>query len=529
MSTFAEVFAEFLDQTQTKYIFGFPGGATVELAEKCRLRGIEFVLAHSEASAGYMANMYGDLTGTPGVAMATLGPGASNLVNPTALALLDRTPFVAITGSQGLGAGNYPHQKFNQVSLFEPVTKWSTQASAASLGKQLSKAWRLATNERPGPVHLDVPADEPTRETPDLDAAPDPQKVGGLSWDVEAACRALSSARHPMILAGNGAGRHRVGAALNALVESCGIPFVTTSKAKGVISERSPWWGGVLDMASPRHIEAFVSRADLLLLVGFDPVELIRHWHPTCPVITIDASPDVDVVFAPSIEMVGDMTGILNAMVTTLKASSAWTPEDVDAQRTSYRETATMVCHDALAPSLAIEALRAALPSNTIVVSDVGSHKMALGSLWECSEPRTFFQSNGLGTMGYSMGAGIAAKLLQPDVPVAVLTGDGGFAMVTSELGTASDLGLSLIVVVFSDGALDRIVRKQVAQNYPAIGTQFGKPNYRHIAAAFGAAGYEAGTQSAIREAIQEALTNRGPSLIEVVVSTKEYERQFET
>ena len=526
MATVAEVFGTAVRDAGVGHVFGFPGGATVELAERARLVDVEFVLAHSEWSAGYMAGMYGDLTGRPGVLLTTIGPGATNAVNATANALLDRSPMLTITGRHGLGSSTHAHQRLNQVSILEPVTKWSTTIEAPAFAEQLHRALRIALAERPGPVHLDLPSDQPHAATRGEAPGPLPCVRYGVPAGVEEAAGRLRRARRPVVVAGYTALRHGAGEGLRRLVERWGLPVVTTPKAKGVVPESHPYWAGVVEMAGPHFMNEFVGQADLLIAAGLDAVELILPWKHRMPVVHVDPLPNTDDVYVSELDLVGDIGGALAAIAELAPEGPCWTEREIAEHRDEYLRR-NLVPSDGLAPSRVVFAAREQIDETALVISDVGSHKMLLGGLWRTERPRTFFMSNGLGTMGFSLPAAIAAQLVHPDRRVVSFVGDGGLAMVSGELGTAVDRGLPIVVVVFNDRSLDRILRKQEAEGYPAIGTTFGNPDLVKLAEAHGAAGFRARTEAQFRGALEQALRAGGPALVDAQIDTREYQVQF--
>jgi acetolactate synthase-1/2/3 large subunit len=525
----AEAFGEILRHEGVRHTFGFPGGATVEMAERASQRGVDFVLAHSEWAAGYMAAMHGDVTGRPGVLLTTLGPGATNAANATANALLDRSPMLVVTGRTPLGAGSHSHQRLDQPGLFAPITKWSTMVAGPSFRRQMHRGLRLAVAERPGPVHLDLPADHVSADCEEASPgwALEARVHYGPPEGVEEAARALARARRPLVVAGYTALRRGACAPLRRMAERWGVPVVTTPKAKGVLPESHPYWAGVIEMAGAHGMDRFVGGADLLLAVGFDPVELIMPWKHRTPVVHVDFLPNTDDVYVSELDLVGDISAALEGLADLAgDGAPRWTEREVADWRREYLRR-NVVAGDGLTPSRVVFAAREILDPTSVVVSDVGSHKMLLGGLWRTELPRTFFMSNGLGTMGFALPAALAAQLLLPDRRVVCFTGDGGLAMVSGELGTAADRRLGVVVVVFDDGALDRIVRKQEAQRYALLGTRFGNPDFVKLADAYGLAGFRAETEAEFRRALDEALRCGGPALIDARIDPEEYRVQF--
>lgn len=528
MASVASYLGQSLAREGIKYMFGYPGGATVELAEMARRSGTEFVLAHSEWAAGYMAGMYGDLTGRPGVLATTLGPGATNAVNATAQAYLDRQPMLTFTGRVSLRDGNHAHQNLDQRAIFGPVTKWSTTVSGASFARNLRRAMRIATDERPGPVHFDIPADEAQADCPETDVVPlhDYQRAYGPAGAIDAAAGMLLASRRPVLIAGNTARRRGASAGIAQLAERKGIPVLTTPKAKGVIDERHPLWAGVIQMAGHRFMDGLISRADLVIAVGFDPVELITAWNQSAPVLHIDYTSNTDDVYTSALDLIGDINATCSELASSRLGASGWTERDLADHRRQYLETVVLNSNE-LTPSHVVFATREAAPESSIMISDVGSHKMLLGGLWPTYSPNTFFMSNGLGTMGIALPSAIATQLVYPDRRVICGVGDGGLAMVAGELGTVADRELPILIIVFNDGALDRIRRKQWANSFPAVGTEFGNPDFVRLAESYGISAYGASSKDEFAKALAKAQEASGPFLIDAKIDTEEYDAQF--
>ncbi|MCL6472949.1 MAG: thiamine pyrophosphate-binding protein [Firmicutes bacterium] len=439
MTTLAEHMVTVLKNTGVKRIFGYPGGATLDVMEEAHKQGVDFVLTRAEWSAAYMAAMTGDLSDAPGVVLATLGPGATNLVNGVSHAYLDRSPMIAITGRPSLRESRSVHQRLPQVSLFEHVTKWSTTLTAESGAFDIRKAVRIAKAERPGPVHLDLPSDQPKKPVNPL-----PERYDKLAQTViygtveqpDELILRLNESRRPVALVGPGTIRNHASNALRSFVEAWGIPVVTSVKAKGVLDERHPYWCGVIDMAGAKRIRQFLNECDLIVAICFDPVELIGAWTIDVPVIHVDLVPDMDCAYGAEVEVMSNVCGLLEGLAKHPVPGPKWREEDVRRFRVEL-ESDLVAQLPGILPSRVVRAAREVLPEDTLVVTDTGSHKVLLGQLWSAYSPKTYFVSNGLGTMGFGLPGAIAAKLVEPNKPVVCFTGDGGFAMVSSELQTA--------------------------------------------------------------------------------------------
>jgi acetolactate synthase-1/2/3 large subunit len=526
----SEVMAQYLKAAGIGHIFGYPGDPNIDFMEAARRAGMQFVLGRREGTAGLMAEAYGFLTARPGVCMSTLGPGSSNMLNAVAGATLDRVPLIAISGQiERRREQTFTHQVLNHNLIFSPVSKWATHVSPDTVGGVMRKALRMAMAERPGAVHITTHADVVGAEAsderivlPPLESRQSTQVFG----DGDAVKR-LRSARRPMVLAGISAQRAGASAALVHFAETIGCPVVVSPMAKGVMAEDHAFYAGTLDMACNRYVWGFLAGADLLLCVGFDAVELIKPWTLAAPTIHIDSTPNTDQIYPAEIELVGPIPGILDALASACGSLERWSR----AQLATHREGLKKAYYAGrvpgrLNPTDVIDVVRAAMPRDTIAATDVGSHKLLVGQGWATYEPRAMLMTNGLSSMGYSLPAGMAAKLLYPGRAVVSFVGDGGFAMVQGELGLAASLKLGLVVVVFCDGSLNRIALKQAQRNYPSWGTLLEPVDIERLAPAMGCDGVMASDEKTLQEAFGRRSPER-PLVIGAVIDPSQYAAQF--
>jgi len=529
--------ARFLARAGIHYLFGYPGDPNIELMEHCRREGLDFVLTRREGTAALMADACGQLTGLPGVCISTLGPGSTNLVNGVATAFLDRTPMIAISGQMSTRMEPvFTHQYVDHGRLFAPVSKWATPVVPEAAGTIMRKALRIATAERPGPVHLSTAANALTAEATDSEIrlpplapageAPQAFSVTGARTDPGAI---LDGARKPIVLAGMSAVRAGCGPSLRALAEELGVPVVVSPKAKGILAEDHRYFAGTIDMACNKKLWSFLASGDLILAVGFDAVELIKSWQLTVPVVHIDATPNTDQVYPADVEFVGAIPIVLDAFRRAGAGSGPrWPERDIERHRTElFDEYYSGRVAGKLNPSDVVDVVRNNLPSTTIATTDVGSHKLLVGQGWKTCEPRTLLMTNGLSSMGFSLPAAITAKLLRPDRPVVCFTGDGGFAMVQSELQVASSLGLGVLVVVFCDNSLHRIELKQMVKKYPSWGTRFESSDIVRLAEAMGGDGERVDSQEALERVVRGARDLTRPLVIEARIDPEQYVAQF--
>jgi acetolactate synthase-1/2/3 large subunit len=532
----AEVIVQYLAAAGIRHVFGYPGDPNIELMEAARRAGMQFVLGRREGTAGLMAEAYGFLTGRPGVCMSTLGPGSSNLVNAVAGAWLDRVPMIALSGQiERRREQTFTHQVLDHNRLFAPVSKWTTHVAPDTVAAVMRRAVRTAMAERPGPVHVTTPADAIGAEALDaaialppletLSAAPQVFASEAAAADVPARVRA---ARRPAVLAGIGAQRAGADRALARLAETLGLPVVVSPMAKGVLAEDHPCHAGTLDMACNAFVWDFLKGCDLLLAVGFDAVELIKPWALAVPTVHIDATPNTDQIYPADAEIVGDIPSILEAIVGAWRGEPKWTTTEVGRHREGLRAAyyAGRVAGK-LNPTDVVDLVRQALPREAIATTDVGSHKLLVGQGWTAYAPRAVLMTNGLSSMGYSLPAAIVAKLLEPARPVVCFIGDGGLAMVQSELRLAAGLGLGLLVVVFCDDSLNRIEIKQAQRNYPSWGTGLEPTDIPQLARAMACEGVTVESAAALGRALAAARPQDRPLVIGARIDPTQYRAQF--
>jgi acetolactate synthase-1/2/3 large subunit len=536
VATVSSVMAKMLRGEGIDLMFGVPGGETIDFMEACHQEGIKYVLAKREGNAAFMADMYGQLTGRPGLVCSTLGPGSSNLANGLANAMLDRSPMIAVTGQVVTGRlDTWTHQNINHMRLFESITKMTAPITPQAAARITRRAVRVATASRPGPVHLDLSSDVAKAESKE-EALPslNMRRVGQWSQvlamgdGAEEVTAALKKARRPIVVAGLSAAREGASSALVGFAEKWGVPVITSAKSKGVMPENHRLFAGVIDMAAPDLVWNFIKGADLILAVGFDPVELIKNWTVPAPVIHIDSVPNTDMVYYAQTEVIGDIAVALEALSSYAPSEPKWDESEIAANRKAiWKKVVEDSTSVGLAPHRVVLECREAFAYDAIVTCDVGSHKLLIGQLWEARQPQTIFQSNGLSSMGFAFPGAIAASLATPGRQVLCMTGDGGFSMGLSDLETAVAHNLPVVTVVFSDGSLNRIQIKQAEKNYAVIGTTTQKHHFARVAEAYGAMGLVAEDAASMRSALAKAKGAKGPVVIEACIDPSEYTVQF--
>ncbi|HEV8656244.1 MAG TPA: acetolactate synthase large subunit [Candidatus Limnocylindria bacterium] len=522
----AQLLVRCLENEGVRYVFGIPGEETLDLNAALEdSEKIRFVLTRHEQAAAFMADVYGRLSSFPGVCLATLGPGATNLLTGVADAQLDRAPLVAITGQAGLERVHLEsHQYIDVVQMFTPVTKWSTRISVPeSVPEVVRKAFRLARIEKPGATHIELPEDVAKE-----DVRSAPLEVRRTSYPkaqqdaIDRAVEIINAAKAPVILAGNGVTRrHAVGNptvdALRRFVQRSRVPATWTYMAKGVIDPKSRHALGPVGLQRPGADLANVkvlADADLVIAVGYDLVEWAPVlWNPRRDktVVHVDSTAaELDGHYQPSIEVIGELDESLAGLADAVR------PRAERSSGGGARTTSTRDEGGPLQPRAVVADLREALGPDDIVVSDVGAHKVWLARLFPTERPNTVVISNGLASMGIALPGAIAAKLVHPERKVVAFSGDGGFLMNVQELETAKRLATAIVVVVLVDDRLGVIEVNEKREFGRAFATEFGNPDFVQLGRAFGIAGYAVENARDLLPTLRRALDLGGPALIAV-------------
>ena len=524
MITHAEAMAQTLAARGVQFVFGLPGGEIVAFIDACRRAGLRFLLTGHESSAAWMAQVVGQMTGVPGVCCATLGPGATNLVTGVANAWLDRAPMLAVTAQIPSAAiHTMTHQRLPLDKLFASVTKGAFHVGGEDTVEMVDRSMDLAARPRPGPVHLALPSDVAVQDNRE-NGSPKRQrgdKIEAVDSRVDEIAARLEAAERPLLLIGLGA-VPRSAPAIRALIEKLQSPFLVTPKAKGIASEDHPLFAGVASgMAIDKEIVETIRCADLILGVGFDPVECDKTWFADAPVVALDTARMAEGDYRP-LEAIGDLESMLGRLSLGITKPKPWPRELLEGRRAAIqrapRESTT-----GLSPLRLVEELRSVFPPNGIATCDVGSHKLVMGQFWRCYEPGTFLMSNGLSGMGFGIPAAIAAQLVSPEKPVLAVVGDGGMLMMLHDLALIRELALPVIMVVLTDRSLSLIRVSAERRGFPPYGVDFTPPDFARIALAFGIASQRATSILAVRACVETALAKRIPFLIEVPIDYREY------
>jgi acetolactate synthase-1/2/3 large subunit len=529
--TVAEIVVSHLVNAGIATVFGLPGGENVQVLEALRRQGMHFVLVRNESSAVFMADATARLTGKPGVCLTTLGPGAMNAVAGVAHAYLERSPVLIISAQTPDHLLAYhTHQVLDLEAIFRPITKGTFAVTADNAGVVVEQALALATHGRPGPVHLRISnesaglmagTDQPRTPSTTLVSTSAAESTTALAT----AQRLLMQAQCPVIVVGVGLEPEQPYAALRELAEAAHAPVLVTPKAKGALSDNHPLAAGVIGLTRSDPAYQILDEADAIIAVGFDVVELVKPWQQTAPLIWLAPWANADPKIAAVAEFVGPLQPILEQFSDLpFPSVSDWGEERVARWRAAQAaRTLPAPQPGRLRPQTVLQILRQQLPPETLVTTDVGSHKILAALTWPVYAPNRYLLSNGLSCMGYGLTAAIAGSLALNRQPTVAFTGDAGLAMVMGELALLHELQTPVIVVVFNDSALDLIRSAQVRAKQPVFGTEFINPNFAQIAAAYGLDAYQVHDEASCLHAIQTALAAGRPCLIEALIDPVSY------
>jgi acetolactate synthase I/II/III large subunit len=516
-------------------VFGIPGGGTSsDLLCNMDEHGLEFILTQHETTAAIMASVVGEIKGIPGVCVADLGPGALSLGPGLAYSLLDRAPLITLTDRYGSENVDYAlRQKISHTDSFKPITKLSTTLSTTNWNAMINRAFKLSTTPNYGPVHLDVPNDIVKQEVSDeiqagtinaYQLSPDENQINKAVKEIE-------KAKYPVIIAGLGInfGTGNQFTLLEKLVSKWNIPIFKTGKAKGAVSDKHELSLGLF-MGGKLEVPVF-EKCDLIVAIGLDPVELLpKKWMYPQKIVSLSETPNNEEMYYADIEVVGSLQKGLEALNYLLtESNSMWTKEEVSDYRRQVIEKLSYEA-DGLSANRVVEISQELLPSDTLMTTDVGASKLIVTQLWESVNPKSFFMSNGLATMGFALPAAMALQHLFPDKTVASLSGDGGFMMRLPDIATAVQNKWPVINIIFSDQRLSLMDVKQKSKGYEkTAGNGFRAPDYVTFAKSFGANGWKAETEEELTHAIKQALasTNQMPSIIEAKIDPTSYHNQF--
>ncbi len=534
----SDLFVRALEAEGVEHIFGLPGEENADLMISLLDSRIRFVLCRHEQAAAFMADAYGRLTGKAGVCLATLGPGATNLVTGIADAHLDRSPVVAIVGqAETERLHKESHQNMDTVSMYRPITKWSQSVMRPeNVPEIVRKAFKLAETEKPGPCLIELPEDVAAAEVTGEPIRPDEVRRPAADWKaVDAAIELITAAENPIILAGNGSVRKHAARQLRRFARKTGIPVINTFMGKGAVPRGDQHCLFTIGLQGGDHANLAIDQADLVIAVGYDLVEYApRAWDRSGnkKVLHIDYSPaEVDQDYPVEVEVVSDVADALWQINEALNRKcegrlplhdiGRWAP----LRRTILDDFAMEKDDTAfpMKPQKILWEVREFLGPSDILLSDVGAHKMWIARYYQCDEPNTCLISNGFCSMGFALPGAIGAKFAHPQAKVLAICGDAGVMMNIHDIETAARLKLNVVIMVWLDGEYGLIKWKQ--QNHfdgRHSDLAFNNPDFELLAKAFGCWGKTVQSPQELVPALQEAFLQPGPAIVAVPVDYAE-------
>ncbi len=531
----SDLFIQCLEAEGVERIYGVPGEENADFMRSVESSSIEFILTRHEQGAAFMAGVYGRLTGKVGVCLGTLGPGATNLITGVADSNMDRAPVLVITGQGALTRQHKEsHQVMNVVEMYRPVTKWSCAINHPdNIPEIVHKAVKLAGTEKPGACHIELAEDVAAMETqatplrPSRVRRPVPDgKIIDQVWE------RLKSAKSPLIIAGNGTIRTRASQQLRQLCATTGIGALMTFMAKGALDLDDPQCLYTVGMGQRDYPQLAINAADLILTVGYDPVEYgPSKWNEECTkaIVHMDFEPaESDQYYQPEIEVIGDLAHGLAALNERISRDGAPT-YDLTAQRklrdnmqAEFAEYAADKTTGSIRPQKAVADARAVLRPADILLSGVGAHKMWVARHYQSHKPNTCLISNGFCSMGMPLPGAIAAKHAVPDAHVLAIVGDGDIMMNVQEMETASRLGSDIAVLVWEDREYGLIAWKQEQDFGSHTDLSFNNPDWAQLCASMRWHHQFCENAADLQGCLRTALDHDGPAMVVIPIDYRE-------
>jgi len=527
----AELFVKCLEEEGVSHIYGVPGEENEDLLFALQSSNIEFVPTRHEQGAAFIANVYGRLTGKAGVCLATLGPGATNLITGVADAYLDKAPLVAITGQGARSRMHHEsHQMIDIVQMFEAISKYNTSIQQVEVIPEIvRKAFKIAETEKPGAVHIEMPEDIASELLENNNSALSVKTVRRPSADSRAIREAeqiLNSAEKVLILAGNGAIRKRSSEALYKLIQSTNIRVANTFMGKGAISSKDLLSLGTVGLGFKDYIIEAFEAAEVVVCVGYDIAEYDpKNWNIGIKkkIVHIDFEPsEVFEDYIPDVEIVGDICDALTQLELTVdkRFEIEWTTATKNRIDESIAKYTADDREEQFDTPMIINAIRQVMPDDGLLISDVGTHKMWIARNYNTYCPNGCIISNGLASMGIALPGGIAAKSIDKNRAVVSLMGDGGALMNFQEIETAKRLGLGYVIIIANDNNYGLITWKQKMHTGESTGTALTNPDFVKLGESFGIDAYKPKNVGDFKQILQDSFDHNRLTLIEIPIST---------
>ncbi|TXR49603.1 acetolactate synthase large subunit [Phyllobacterium endophyticum] len=521
-----------LENEGTDRIFGIPGEENLDVVESIRNSSIQLILTRHEQAAAFMAATYGRLTGKPGVCLTTLGPGALNLSTGAAYALLGAMPMIMITGQKGiLSSRQARFQIVDVVASMKPLTKLSRQiVSPLMIPTMVREAFRVAQEERPGPVHLELPEDIAAEECENVALiAPHPVDLPTASDQaLDRAADIILRARRPLLMLGAAASRPRSTADLAQFVLRTRIPFFTTQMGKGTVPGGTELYMGTAALSERDYVHEAIEQADLIITIGHDTIEkppfLMGEGGPK--VVHVGYQPaSVEQVYFPQCEVVGDIGPSLKALADRIEGKLTNAGALLHLRKRILERIGARATEDRFTPQRLVRAVREVMPHDGILALDNGMYKIWFARNYRTEMANTLLLDNALATMGAGLPSAMTAAMLYPGRRVMAICGDGGFMMNSQELETAVRLKLNLVVLVIEDKAYGMIRWKQAVDRFPDFGMTFNNPDFVKYAQSYAAKGTRVSDIGDFKDVLEKAFADGGVHLVSIPIDYSENER----
>ena len=528
----SDLFVKALETEGVEYVFGIPGEENLDFLDSLsRSEKIQLILTRHEQAAGFMAATYGRFTGKTGVCLSTLGPGATNFVTAAAYAQLGGMPMMMLTGQKPVKMSKQGRfQILDVVDMMGPITKYTHQIVAGdNIPSRVREAFRLAEDEKPGAVHLELPEDIADGQTDSLPIEPKrTRRPVAEVKAIQAAVEAISAAKAPILVIGAGANRKLTGRMLTAMVDTFGIPFVTTQLGKGVVDEEHKLFMGNAALSAGDFVHRVIEASDLIINVGHDVIEKPPFFMTEGGAQVIHVSfnrAEVDPVYFPQVEVIGDIGNAIWQINESLTPSSDWDFSrmlEIKAHQDENLKEGQDDERFPILPQRLVRDTRKAMPRDGIICLDNGVYKIWFARNYPANEPNTVLLDNALATMGAGLPSAMGACLVHPDKKVMAICGDGGFMMNSQELETAVRLGLNLTVLILNDSAYGMIRWKQANMGLKDWGLEYNNPDFVMYAESYGAKGYRITSADNFSETLEACLSETGVHLIDCPVDYSE-------
>ncbi|MFT5661997.1 MAG: acetolactate synthase-1/2/3 large subunit [Sulfurimonas sp.] len=525
----SDLLVKVLENEGVEYIFGIPGEENLDFLESLRESNIKLILTRHEQAAGFMAATYGRLTGKVGVCISTLGPGATNFATAAAYAQLGAMPMLMITGQKPIKKSKQGRfQIIDIVHMMKPMTKYAKQiVNGNNIPGMVRDAFKIATTERPGAVHLELPEDIAAE---DVEANIYPVKTVrypmACKQMVNEAVSMIEKAKSPLLLIGAGANRNRIGHVLTDFVNETGIPFFSTQMGKGVVDENHKLCLSTAALSAEDFIHDAIEKADLIINVGHDVIEKPPFFMENTPdatkVIHVNFLPSaVDDTYFPQLDVIGDIATNVSSITSAISKQDHWDFKTymtvIDLVKTKHNKYFGDTRFPIL-PQRAVRTIRQTLGSSDILTLDNGVYKIWFARNYRCAESNTLLLDNALATMGAGLPSAMAAKMVHPDKKVVTVCGDGGFMMNSQEMETAVRLKLDITVIILNDNSYGMIKWKQEGMGFDNYGLDLENPDFVKYAEAYGAHGYRPDSCENFEEILEKCVNTKGVHLIDLAV-----------